>query len=182
MQKSVIGYVWGYKTTSTEDRDGGKSARVSFVSGTSDKYPKKYQNEKDFWVETIQEGDFSAVYVGLDDVIKAYKEAMANTVKYRQAYEESFAQRQHYFVVAITLDQYLALGAWTEAQTYLNCKRYESEEDWQSMFNHIVGPFFDPAVDLQDIYNSFVDGMALAYDESVEKALGPIKASTAPSP
>ena len=59
MSDNLLGYYFGYKDKPTNNDN---SISVKFTRGISTDYPYEFENKKDFWVDSIYEGDCDIIY------------------------------------------------------------------------------------------------------------------------
>lgn len=59
MSENLLGYYFGYKDNAMNSSSG---ISISFIRGVSTEYPYKYETKKDFWIDSIYEGDYDIIY------------------------------------------------------------------------------------------------------------------------
>lgn len=119
MTKKILGYVFEFKGSSSDCAEKN-TVSIKFTSGISDKYPKEFENKKDFYCETICVGDYHELFAN----DQAVEQQFAHFLKENEHpnewdyYNELFEEQSDYFQgTDIDFEKYLVLKAFSYMHT-----------------------------------------------------------------
>ncbi len=166
----ILGYLFGYKESDTSNEDP-QTIKIKFINGQSDKYPTKYKNKKDFWVEQIAEGQVSSIYINPEEIIKLYPVEYAEQKSFG-SYDHPYESRKYFFDYDITKEQYMSLQAFNTAVSYFYTKKWETEDILNDALKITIGEFFNnQSTPILDIYKDFLDKMSQCYYAELNQTL-----------
>lgn len=65
----ILGYFFSFKESSKLENN---SFSITFKHGVSEKYPKEFESKKDFDCHIVKEGDYSSIYISLEDAKRVF--------------------------------------------------------------------------------------------------------------
>jgi hypothetical protein len=157
MNKQSLGFIFGFKKTTQE----GNSFVVKFTQGTSKKFPKEHQKERDFWSQEIFIGDKSDLFYDPDLYIKGFEAEFANWDD--SSLFECLEERKSFYKVVPTFDQYKVLHAFSQASLHMwMYQTWESKDAKEETFMKVAGRLCNFAM-MEDHESA----CAAAYDKSI---------------
>lgn len=75
----VLGYCWSHKLTTEVENN---KFVVKFRQGVSDEYPEHLESMKDFCCHQVMVGDYSSLYMSVEDAIRAYNLGLREATEY----------------------------------------------------------------------------------------------------
>lgn len=165
--KRSLGFIFGFKKTVQE----GNSFVVKFTQGISEKFPKKHQNERDFWSMQIFEGDFSSLFIDPQEYIAGFHAELKEQTD--DWMEELLQERLPFYTVVPSMQQFKVLNAWGQARLHVDMfQTWESKEEEAAAFAIVAGNLFkDDVRTLTEILQDDRSASAAAYEHSLKNLM-----------
>lgn len=177
-KKESLGFLFGYKESTSNIKNGNTTFNISFKTGTSKKFPTKFKNLKDFWAKEFFIGDSSELYINpknFEDVFNQELQEFNNDLKLEKNsfYLESYNQKRFFFDYTITIEQFVSLNAFSMAHLSFPYQKWENDDELLKTLQNCIGKHFNyNTKSLLDIYNNYKDVIQFIYNEDIKKALG----------
>ena len=161
--KNKIGYIFGFKESSQQSN----SITISTKTGVSHKFPSKYKNCKDFWCDTIYEGDVSEIYIDPELIISAYEKEYPEWIT-----DNKYETRKFYFSYDISREQYTALFVFGMAMLHASVfQDWESEQVLLDTLEKTVNKNNLFSGNLLEIFDNYNMLMGKCYQDSLKDVL-----------
>lgn len=168
-----VGFIFSYKDSQKIASESGISIKVSTYNGISDKFPNKYKNKKDFYVQEIKEGDNSALFINPQQIAEGFKQELVEVNKNPRYYKELFEEERYLMTFPIDLETFKILSAANVSALYVNpYQRWESEEVKEKCINDMLSETNISKEALKrytpyQIYNLFKEVQTYLYEKSL---------------
>lgn len=86
----ILGYVWSYKES---QKTSDNTFSIAFKHGFSEEYPKYFENKKDFDCFVVKEGDYSPLYMELEEAKIVFDSEISGLVDdyYKECWKDDFS-------------------------------------------------------------------------------------------
>jgi hypothetical protein len=177
-KQESLGFIFGYKESGSYKNENNQNVfTVSFKSGTSKKFPSKFQKFKDFWAEEIFPGQVSELYVNLEYFKEAFnqelKEITDDLNSEHSYYKESYNKQKYYFDYDIKHEQLAALSAFSMAHLHTAHQKWENDKVFEEALKACIGDLFkDNKRSIAEVYENYKEVSTYIYNRDVAEALG----------
>lgn len=169
-----IGYVFGFKETTKSD-DKPNTFHVGFYRGSSESFPTRFRDKKDFYADEIRAGDFSPLFIDLDLAKKAFEAEIQEMEKDRDFWSDVLEERNHFFELGPhDMEQFIALTASSMLHLHFPHQTFETDEIGLKFTADLISSAFEKSAHTpEDIVRDFLKGTAEAYDAELNRVIKP---------
>lgn len=169
-----LGFLFGFKET---EKTADNTFTVKFKSGSSKKFPSKYQKFKDFWATEIFAGQTSEIYINPTKFKEYVNIELKEVEQDKSFFEEQYRNRRYYFDYDITFNQYAALNSFSMAHLHVNLyERWENDKVLSEVLDSTIGKEFkNDKRSMLEIYEDYKKVSDYIYNKEIAQSLGELE-------
>lgn len=162
-----LGFLFGYKETVQIEPN---KFSVKFMHGTSEKFPSKYKNKKDFYADPIYEGQVSELFINTDEFKRVYDNQLEEVNTHKSHYIERFHKKK-YLMPKMSEEQYLEFQAFSYSFLDFIYKHVDDEVE-KTLLKKCLSSFNLTDDELLNTYKEYKQACSIIYEKDLKRALG----------